>query len=81
MEMLTSLFGDGLSIFGTENMFVLYRLTLLESFNNKMVINVNYIIVCSYQSLRRCTKLVKKKKATFFDRRVKERGLVEMAVL
>lgn len=60
MEMLTSLFGDGLSIFGTENMFVLYRFTLLESFYSKMVINLSYIIGCSYQSLRRCAKLVKK---------------------
>ena len=60
MEMLTSLFGDGLSIFGTENVFVLYRFTLLESFNYKMVISVSYIIVYSCQSPRRCAKLVKK---------------------
>lgn len=82
MQMLTSLFGDGLSIFVSENMFVLYRFTLLESPYNKMVINVSYIIICSCQSLRRCAKLVKKKKTTtFFDRRVKGRRLLEMAGL
>lgn len=65
MEMLIVLFGDGLSIFVTENMFVLYRFTLLESFYSKMVINLSYIIVCSYQSPRRCAKLVKKKKQLY----------------
>lgn len=49
MEMLTTLFGDRLSIFGTENMFVLYRLTLLESCSNKRVsissVSVTFILL------------------------------------